>query len=121
MLEFYCLNQNKTTKKESFFMINYNTLSQDIYTTKRSIYNFASKLSDGMQKPNKKFLMDMLFGLVKGKSVLLSDIALTLEESIDPIQTIKRLSSRLGEFYGEDRLRANYKKVIHAQLKSGDD
>src|SRR5690625_1264164 len=101
-------------------MINYNTLSQDIYTTKRSIYNFASKLSEGMQKPNKKFLMDMLFGLAKGKSVLLSDIALTLEESIDPIQTIKRLSSRLGEFHEEDRLRAHYKKITQAQLKSGD-
>lgn len=101
-------------------MINYNTLSQDIYTTKRSIYNFASKLSEGMQKPNKKFLMDMLFGLAKGKSVLLSDIALTLEEPIDPIQTIKRLSSRLGEFHEEDRLRANYKKITQAQLKSGD-
>jgi len=47
-------------------MINYNTLSQDIYTTKRSIYNFASKLSEGMQKSNKKFLMDMLFGFYYG-------------------------------------------------------
>src|SRR5690625_4588216 len=101
-------------------MINYNKLSQTIYTTKRSIYNFASKLSEGMQKPNKKFLMYMLFGLAKGKSVLLSDIALTLEESIDPIQTIKRLSSRLGEFHEEDRLRANYKKITQAQLKNRD-
>ncbi|HLR71419.1 MAG TPA: hypothetical protein VK085_08305 [Pseudogracilibacillus sp.] len=75
-------------------MSNYNILNQDIYTTKRSILHFSSKISDGMQKPNKKFLMDMLFGLAKGKSVLLSDIALALEESINPIQTIKRLSSR---------------------------
>lgn len=47
-------------------MKNYTTLSQDIYTTKRSIVNFSSKLSKGMQKPNRDFLMDMLFGLAKG-------------------------------------------------------
>lgn len=33
----------------------YTTLSQDIYTTKREIIDFSSKLSDGMQKPNKDF------------------------------------------------------------------
>ncbi|MGG4181679.1 transposase [Virgibacillus pantothenticus] len=101
-------------------MKNYNTLSRDIYTAKRSILNFSSKLSEGMQKPNRKFLMDMLFGLAKGKSVLLSDIALALEESIDPIQTIKRLSSRLEEFHEEEQLLANYKKITQSQLKSGD-
>ena len=98
-------------------MKNYNTLSRDIYTTKRSVLNFSSKLSEGMQKPNRKFLMDMLFGLAKGKSVLLSDIALALEEPIDPIQTIKRLSSRLEEFHEEDQLLANYKKITQSQLK----
>src|SRR5690625_5395154 len=73
-------------------MLNYNTFSQDIYSTKRSVLNFSSKLSEGMQKPNKNFLMDMLFGLAKGNSVLLSDIARSLDEPIDTIQTIKRLS-----------------------------
>lgn len=101
-------------------MKHYNTLSRDIYTTKRSILNFSSKLGEGMQKPNKKFLMDMLFGLAKGKSVLLSDIALALEESIDPIQTIKRVSSRLEEFHEEDQLKANYKDLIQSQLKNSD-
>lgn len=101
-------------------MKNYNTLSQDIYTTKRSILNFSSKLGEGMQKPNRKFLMDMLFGLAKGKSVLLSDIALSLEESIAPIQTIKRLSSRLEEFHEEEQLKANYKYLLQSQLKNND-
>lgn len=31
--------------------------------------------------------MDMLFGLAKGKSVIISDIAKTLKEPIDTIQT----------------------------------
>ena len=101
-------------------MSNYNTLSQDIYTAKRSILNFSSKLNDGMQKPNKKFIMDMFFGLAKGKSVLLSDIARTLEEPVDTIQTIKRLSSRLEGFHEEDQLLENYGKVITPYFKEKD-
>lgn len=101
-------------------MSNYNTLSQDIYTVKRSIFNFSSKLSEGMQKPNKNFLMDVLFGLAKGKSVLLSDIARSLEESIATIQTVKRLSTRLEGFHEEERLVENYGKVLAPYFKEKD-
>lgn len=101
-------------------MLNYTTQNQDIYTTKRSIINFSTLLGDGMQKPNQKFLMDIFFGLAKGKSVLLSDIAHTLEESIDPIQTIKRLSLRLEMFHEEDKLLENYGKLIQPHLKEKD-
>ena len=101
-------------------MSNYNTLSQDIYTVKRSIFNFSSKLGKRMQKPNKNFLMDMFFGLAKGKSVLLSDIARTLEEPIDTIQTVKRLSSRLKDFHEEDQLVENYGKVVSPYFKDKD-
>lgn len=101
-------------------MSNYNTLSQDIYTVKRSIFNFSSKLGKRMQKPNKNFLMDMFFGLAKGKSVLLSDIARTLEEPIDTIQTVKRLSSRLEDFHEEDQLVENYGKVVSPYFKDKD-
>src|SRR5699024_6458915 len=73
-----------------------------------------------MQKPNKKFLMDMCFGLAKGNSVLLSDIARSLEEPIDTIQTIKRLSSRLDEFHEEQLLIENYNKIIQSQFKQQD-
>jgi len=98
-------------------MLNYNTISQDIYTTKRSIFNFSSKLGDGLQKPNQKFLLDMMYGLAKGKSVLLSDIAHALEEPIDKIQTIKRLSSCLEEFHEDNQLLENYGQIIKAHLR----
>ena len=113
-------NKIKTPKKETFSMSNYNTLGQDIYTTKRSIYHFSSKLSAGMQKPNRKFLLDMLYGLAKGKSVLLSDIAHALEEPIDTIQTIKRLSSRLEAFHEEDALLDNYSQIIKPHINEND-
>lgn len=101
-------------------MSNYNTLSRDIYTVKRSIFNYSSKLSEGMQKPNKNFTLDMFFGLAKGKSVLLSDIARMLEEPIDTIQTVKRLSSRLEKFHEEDQLVENYGKMITPYFKERD-
>ncbi|MFB4474907.1 hypothetical protein ACDI16_18570, partial [Oceanobacillus caeni] len=89
-------------------MTNYNTFSQAIYTTKRSIYDFSSKLTEGMQKPNKNFILDILFGMAKSKSVLLSNIARTLEEPIDTIQTVKRLSNRMDEFHETTELLENY-------------
>ena len=101
-------------------MSDYNTLSRDIYTTKRSVLNFSSNLGEGMQKPNKHFIMDMLFGLAKGNSVLLSDIARSLEEPIDCIQTIKRLSSRLEKFHEEYILLENYKKNVQPHFKVKD-
>src|SRR5699024_1919226 len=112
--------QNSKPKKETFSMLNYNTINEDIYTMKRSIINFSSKLSDGMQKPNANFIMDMVFGLAKSKSVLLSNIARTLEEPIDTIQTIKRLSTRLDEFHEEDLLLENYNNVIKPHFKEND-
>src|SRR5690625_7245546 len=54
----------------------------------------------------------MMYGLAKGKSVLLSDIAHALEEPIDKIQTIKRLSSRLEEFHEDNQLLENYGQII---------
>src|SRR5699024_3763612 len=101
-------------------MMDYNTFSQDIYTTKRSIINFSSKLSQGMQKPNRIFLMDMLFGLAKGKSVILSDIAKTLEEPTDTIQTVKRLSTRLEEFHESHTLLYNYDELLTTYVNNND-
>src|SRR5699024_7279913 len=118
--KFHRLKQNFNIRKETFSMYNYNTISQDIYTVKRSVLHFSSQLSEGMQKPNKNFLMDMLYGLVKTNSVLLSDIACSLYEPIEIIQTIKRLSSRLELFDEENLLYENYKKAIRPLFKEDD-
>src|SRR5690625_1028410 len=101
-------------------MSNHNTFSQAIYSTKRSIFNFASKLGKGLQKPNKNFILDMVFGLAKGKSVVLSDIARTLEEPIETIQTVKRLSNRMEEFHETSGLLENYEEMIKPFLREED-
>lgn len=101
-------------------MSNHNTFDQSIYTAKRSILDFTSKLTNGMQRPNKNFILDMFFGLVKDKSVLLSNIARALEEPIDTIQTIKRLSNRMDEFHETSELLENYEKMIKPFLQEDD-
>lgn len=101
-------------------MSNHNTSSQEIYTTKRSIFHFSSKLSKGLQKPNKNFILDILYGLAKSKSVLFSNIARALEEPIDTIQTIKRMSNRMGEFHETNELLENYGEMIKPFLQEED-
>jgi hypothetical protein len=101
-------------------MSNHNTFNQSIYTVKRSIFHFASKLTQGLQKPNKDFILDMLFGLAKGKSVLLTKIARALEEPIDAIQTVKRLSNRMDEFHETSELLENYEEMIKPFLQEED-
>lgn len=101
-------------------MSNHNTFAQSIYTTKRSIFHFASKLGKGLQKPNKNFILDMLFGLAKSKSVILTNIGRALEEPIDTLQTVKRLSNRLDEFHETSDLLENYEEMIKPFLQEED-
>jgi len=101
-------------------MSNHNTFSQAIYTTKRSISNFASKLANGLQKPNRDFILDMFFGLAKSKSVLLSEIGRALEEPIDTIQTVKRLSNRMDDFHETSDLLENYEEMVQPFLQEED-
>ena len=67
-----------------------NYFATDLYETKREIVNFSDKLVCGLAKPECKFVMDMIFGLSRGQSVLLSDIARSLDENIDLRYTIER-------------------------------
>ena len=73
-----------------------------------------------MQKPNNNFMLDIFYGLAKGKSVLLFNIACSLEKSIDTIQTITRFSTRMDDFHEEDRLLENYEKMMQPYLKDDD-
>ena len=47
----------------------------DVYETKREIMIFANKLTQGLSKPNAKFVKNMIYGISKNQSCLISDIA----------------------------------------------
>ena len=86
-------------------MNNYNTLG---YNLKRGIFNFSGKLSNGLHKPAKRFITDMEYGLLSGKSCYLTEIARKLNEDIALDKTVERLSRNLMNFDGSEKLRENY-------------
>ena len=63
------------------------------YEMKRDILNFSKKLSEGVNKSTSKFVMDMQYGLAKGGSVLISNIARSLDEASKNI--VKKQNSNL--------------------------
>lgn len=70
--------QNNKTK-ECFCMINYNRLG---YEMKRDLANFSQKISKGLKRPESKFILQMLYGILAGNKVHLSGIARSLNEKI---------------------------------------
>ena len=91
-----------------------NYFTTDLYETKREIINFSNKLSEGLSKPENKFVMDMMFGLSRNQSVLLSDIARALDEDINLRYTIERLSNHLENIENRelDILRKNFNQLV---------
>ena len=70
---------------------------------KREILNFSKKVSNGINKSTSKFVMDMQYGLAKNGSVLISNIARSLDENIKLNYTIDRLCDNLVNLYQEEK------------------
>jgi hypothetical protein len=81
-------------------MTNYTT---DLYEMKREIVNFSKRMSNGLDKPSSKFMMDMMYGISKGKSLLVSEISRALDEKIKLINTEARLCDNLYDFSEEEK------------------
>lgn len=75
---------------------------------KRGIINFCEKISKGLSRPIMKFISSMLYGLLKGQSVMLSEIGRALDEPISLKKVIERLSRNLGNFEQNEELVENY-------------
>lgn len=76
-------------------MKNYSTLGHNL---KRDIFNFSNKISDGLHRPARKFVTDMLYGLLAGQSCFLTDIARKLKEKVALDKSVERLSRNLKNF-----------------------
>jgi len=63
---------------------------------KARITRFAGRLSEGLSKPRKRFVREMLYGIQAAKDVKVSNIARTLNESIRLIKTENRLCRELA-------------------------
>lgn len=80
-----------------------NNFTTNTYEMKREILNFSKKVSEGVNKATKKFVMDMQYGLAKGGSCLISNIARGLDEDIKLNYTIDRLCDNLSNMYQEEK------------------
>lgn len=67
----------------------------DTYQIKRKIIEFATKITNEVGQVEKKFVQDIIYGISKSKSILLSDISDSLMESINKVNTVERLSNNL--------------------------
>ena len=81
-------------------MYNFTT---NTYKMKREILNFSKKMSNGLNNPTTKFVMDMQYGLAKSGSCLISNIARSLDEDIKLRYTIERLCDNLSSLYQEEK------------------
>lgn len=80
-----------------------NNFTTNTYEMKREILNFSKKVSEGVNKATIKFVMDMQYGLSKGGSCLISNIARSLNEDIKLNYTIDRLCDNLTNMYQEEK------------------
>ena len=80
-----------------------NNYSKIINQMKEKITNFSIKISEGLSRPNSKFVLDMSYGLISSSSSFLSEIARSLKENITLKKVIERLSNRLANFDEDNR------------------
>ena len=99
-----------------------NNFTTNTYEMKREIVNFSKKISLGLNKPTSKFVLDMQYGLSKGGSCLISEIARSLDENIKLNYTIERLCDNLSNLYEEEKetIWNNYIKEVSKVLDKDD-
>ncbi len=97
-------------------MINYSRLG---YEVKRDFTNFSARISKGLKRPQEKFVHQMIYGILAGNKMHLSEIARSLKESITLKKTIDRPSKNLHAFDNTDSIMHNYLRLVKQQVKDG--
>lgn len=95
-------------------MINYNRLGYEI---KRDLSRFSTEISKELKRPQQKFVQQMIYGIIAGNKLHLSEIARSLKESITLKKTIERLSRNLHNFNAQTTLWNNYLSLVKQQVK----
>lgn len=91
--------------------------SSVIFQSKREIVKFSNQLTKGLSKPVAKFILDMVYGVAKGASPILSDISRSLGEEVPLSATIKRLSRNAASFNDFIKLDQNYLDLVQSQVE----
>ena len=78
---------------------------------------YLEKIILSFDKPTRKFYIDMIYGILKCQSIILSDIAHTLNEHILPKKTIERLSRFLDRPFDINCRNSFLKKTLSLMPK----
>lgn len=89
-----------------------NNFTTNTYEMKREILNFSKKVSNGLTKPEEKFVQDIEYGIAASGSCLISNIARSLNEDIKLKNTIERLCDNLNSFDNSEYIYNNYINAI---------
>ena len=92
-----------------------NNFTMNTYEMKRDIVNFSKKICKNSNKPETKFVTDMIYGISKSKDILLSSIANALNEKNKKINTIDRLSNNLNSDFSSS-IDDNYCNLVMNSL-----
>ena len=95
-------------------MINYNRLGYEI---KRDLTNFCTKISYGLKRPQQKFIHQMIYGILAGNKLHLSEIARSLKENIALKKIIDRLSRNLNSFEEKQAVMQDYLSLVKHHVK----
>ena len=92
-----------------------NNFTTNTYEMKREIEKFSKKVTNNTDKVTSKFVIDMQYGLSKGKSCLISEISRALDEKINLKNTIERLCDNLVKLTNNQKniIKNNYYKEIN--------
>ena len=92
-------------------MVNYNITNSNLA---RGICNFSKKISNGLKRPETKFVCDMIYGILAAGSSVITEVARNLNEEIPLIKTVNRLCRNLQDFSDEEKsiVEENYLKSI---------
>ena len=95
-----------------------NNFTMNTYEMKRDLLNFSKKISEGVNSPTTKFVMDMQFGLARSGSCLMSEIARSLNEKTKLNYTIERLCDNLSNMYDDEFniIWGNYLKEVRNNI-----
>lgn len=85
-----------------------NNFTTNTYEMKREILNFSKKISNNLNKSDKKFIQEMEYGISKSGSCLISNISRSLMEDIKLKNTIERLCDNLNKFNKDKIIYNNY-------------
>ena len=98
-----------------------NNCTMNAYEMKRDLLKFSKKISEGVNQPTTKFVMDMQFGLAKSGSCLISEIARSLNEDIKLNYIIERLCDNLSNMYDDESniIWSNYLKEVKRNVDLG--